>query len=121
MHRPRVGPILPIGSPSSSEISVYGTGGSAMSISSMRCQRPGQLGQRVADHLVALIREKPLVDLWFVRSRGGHDVVELGFVMSQDDPLTRSQAAQAFVAGRRRQPRADPFWVPDAVDVLKQP
>ena len=77
---------------------------------------PGQAGQRVPDGLVALVGEKTLVDLGPV----GHGTAEFDVVVTEHDPLTRRQAAQALVACRRRQPGADAIRVLDAVNVLEQ-
>ena len=76
----------------------------------------GQLGQRVAHHLIPLIGEDALVNLGCGSDHAGQDLIVVG----QDDPLARREAAQALVPRRRGQPGADAVGVLDAVDVLEQ-
>jgi len=108
--------MLPMGSPSWSEISWYGTGGSHQHLK-QALPAPGQPSERLADDLRALAGENALVDLGLVVG----NALQLAVLLAEHHPLTRRQVAQALVPRRRGQPRAHAIGVLDAVNVLKQP
>ena len=114
-QRPRVGPMLPTGRPSWSEISVYDAGGSAISMLEQPLPAGRQARQRGPDGLGALLRQQPFVDRRAVGLAIGQ-----GLLRHQHDALARREAAQALVPGRGGQPGAHPGWVVEPVDVLEQ-
>jgi hypothetical protein len=77
----------------------------------------GQAGEGLADDLSALIGEKTFVDL---RSVYGN-ARELGIIVTEYDPLTRGQGAQALIARSRRQPGTNSLRILDTINVLEQP
>jgi hypothetical protein len=58
----------------------------------------GQVGERIANDLSALVGKKALVDLRLV----GNDAFELDLIMAEHDSFTRRQGAQALIPRGRR-------------------
>ena len=78
--------------------------------------RLGKRAERVPECTVAFLAQHPGVE----RADILIDVVELRLVIDERQALRPLLHAQAFAPGRRRQPRADPLWLADGVQVLDQ-